>query len=62
MFQIPWPIFIVTILNMTERIQKDDWADKVKELSEENNKLVAEYKKILGHLREKTRDTETLTQ
>ena len=40
-YKIRWLICIVMLcLNYLERLQKDDWSEKVKELTQENNSLL----------------------
>lgn len=40
-YKIRWLICIVMLnLKYLERLQKDDWSEKVKELTQENNSLL----------------------
>ncbi|CAD8213996.1 unnamed protein product [Paramecium octaurelia] len=42
--------------NLYKRLQKDDWAEKVKELTQENHTLLKNYKEVLGKVKELQRD------
>ena len=42
-------IYLVILIIILEKIERDDLSDKINQLTEENHDLIAKYKELRGH-------------